>query len=109
MDFDNKKESDKIVEFFKTAEKRKELCHEIASLGMDQTKFSQQYNIERLLIAEVSVLEEILTELKSQAKVQNEILIEVKQRNKADKKVKQPTLEDFDSENDKIETWIDGV
>ena len=79
MDFDNKKESDKIVEFFKTAEKRKELCHEIASLGMDQTK------------------------------VQNEILIEVKQRNKADKKVKHPTLEDFDSENDKIETWIDGV
>ena len=79
MDFDDKnKKAEDIVNYFKETEQRKALCDEIANVGLDQTDFTQKYNIERLLIADVAVLEEVLAELKKQTKLQQEILNELK-------------------------------
>ena len=109
MDFDDKnKKAEDIVNYFKETEQRKALCDEIAKIGLDQTDFTQKYNIERLLIADVAVLEEVLAELKKQTKLQQEILNELKKANKQTKKP-QAKLEDFDEDYPAIDHWIDGV
>lgn len=112
MDFDDKKqESEKIVEFFKTAEDRKKLCNNIITPGMNKTEFTMQYDLEQLAIAQLVVLEEILSELKTQTRIQKETLAEIKQRNEEERKTRQSTLDDFDEDDyqNRIDTWIDGV
>ena len=112
MDFDDKKqESEKIVEFFKTAEDRKKLCNNIITLGMNKTEFTMQYDLEQLAIAQLVVLEGILSELKAQTRIQKETLAEIKQRNEEERKTQQSTLGDFDEDDyqNRIDTWIDGV
>ena len=115
MDFEDKK-AEETVNFFRTAKQRKALLNEIAELGLNQTDFTQKYNLQRLMIANVAVLEDILEELKNQAKMQKEavgtqkdILHEVKLIRKTKQKSLDDYIKDDEDEYAKVDNWIDGV